>query len=412
MGGMRRPALPRPLSLVLAATLATSALAVGCKSKELPLTATAKIVQQGGKDVILVDVESEPRIEVRLNDSGYSQLGRATTDAKGHATIEIALPEPVAPIPAPTTTSRYGSSSGGGLYGSSSGGLYGSSSGYGGYGSSSGGLYGSSSGYGGTTTSSSALMGPEIKLSVSAEQYQPRTVGRARYRYGNTQVTVRRDPQVRYNMATRAIACVGKPCTGTVSVSSQIRADFSNVEPGTVVDLGGTKARTVTRTLSVSVDATPFLDKVPLADVFQDYPMSSVDLPLSIEPGGDAAITTKCNIPANLLRPALTAFYANAGKGGARFPDEAATAGGAKAIYVSPRGQLLGEAKSARDVDLVAIRTERDRMGCGDGATDAIVAVHERRTGKVATTKTFSAPSCSQDYEERAIEEWLRSLLK
>ncbi len=411
MGGMVRPALPRPLSLALVATLATSALAVGCKSKDLPLTATAKIVQQGGKDVVLVDVESEPRIEVRVNDSSYAAVGRATTDAKGHATIEVALPEPVGPTPAPTTTSRYGSS-GGGLYGSSSGGLYGSSSG-GLYGSSSGygGLYGSSSG-GTTTTSSNALMGSEIKLSLTAEQYQPRTVGRARYRFGNAQVTVRREPSVRYNVTTRGVACVGKPCTGTVSVSSQIRADFTNVEPGTVVDLGGTKARTVSRTLSVSVDATPFLDKVPLADVFQEYPMSSVDVPLSIEPGGDPAITTKCNIPANQLRPALTAFFTNAAKSGARFPEEAATAGGAKAIYVSPRGQLLGEAKSARDVDLVAVRTERDRMGCADGATDAIVTVHERRTGKVTTQKTFSAGSCNQDYEERAIEDWLRSLLK
>ena len=403
--------MPRSVHLALAVALGSLALTSGCKPKDISLTATGKIVQEGGKDVLLVDVVTEPRVEVRANDSSYAQTFRATADENGKATVRVVLPDPTPPPKPNAGTGLLGSSSGShGLYGSS-GSTYGSSGSA--YGSS--GLYGSSgSTYGSSGSSSShALMGPEIRLTLNVEQYQPRTVGRARYRHGTTSVVVQRPAAIRYDTVTRAITCVGKPCAGTVSVASTIRADFSDVEPSTIVDLGGARARTVTRTLAVSVDAAKYLDKVPLADIFQEYPVSSVDIPLRIEPGGGPALETKVNLPANQLRPALTAALAQVAKGGVRFPDEPAAAGGPpRALFYTTRAQLVGEAKQAHEIDLVAVRTDRDRPGCTDGASDAVLTVYERRTGKVVSTKAFTAGMCSLDYDEKAIDDHVHTFVK
>ncbi len=71
---------------------------------------------------------------------------------------------------------------------------------------------------------------------------------------------VRRAPALRYDPASRRLACIGKPCAGTFTAYREAKLDFSDIEPLATVELAGAKARTVTRQLSVSLPLDSYLE--------------------------------------------------------------------------------------------------------------------------------------------------------
>ncbi len=66
---------------------------------------------------------------------------------------------------------------------------------------------------------------------------------------------------------------------------------------------------------------------------------------------------------------------------------------------------LLAPAPASAQLDpMLAQRTK--------GKADAPITVYERRTGKVVSTKAFTAAMCSLDYDEKAIDDHVHSFVK
>lgn len=372
------------------AALLVSALlpgAMGCSQEPFEVRATSTISRVGGTDVLEIDVVTKPRASVRIHDSTYAQSWSATADSTGHAVVRVSLPEPLptppkAPVPqAPPysgpayTRPAYSPPP--------------------------------------VAPVRSVLFGPEIKLDVSADLYEPRKFLKSKFRSAQTQVTVVRAPAVRFDPSTRQLACLVKSCVGTLSLYGDARIDFSDVEPLTTVDFGGSQARTVSRQLNVTLEMKPYLEKVPFADIFKPYPMGNVDLPLELGFADGVKLKTSVNVPANLLRPALNIAFGKVPQGPVRFPGEEAVAGTRSSLLLLPRGELHGKANTVREVDLVAIATDKDRPDCGnDGIVDTDVVVYERRTGKSIAQRRFLAPNCKTDYDDALVEAWVKTFVK
>lgn len=369
-----------PLASLVALGLALGT--TGCSgSKALTATATAQIVRENGSDAVEVVVTTAPNASVTIRDVGYTQSWSTTSDFTGVARLKIPLPEPT---PAPKATPpppKLGSSY--------------------------------TSPYTPPAPPRSALLGPEIKLSISVDHYEPRKLFKSKYKSAQTSVTVVRPAQIRFDPSTRQLACLVKSCTGTFSLYQEARLDFSDIEPVTTATLGPEQARTVTRQLSLTLDMKPYLEKVPLGDMFKPYPMGNVDLPLELGFADGTKLKTSINVAANQLKPALSAMLGKVAAGPVLFPDEEARAGGASALFDVSHQSILGKAAKVRDIDLVAVTTDKDRPGCAtDGSMEADVTVFERRTGKAVGTRHFSAPTCKDDYDDAAAEAWVKSFVK
>ena len=372
---------PRSYALAALAGAALSVTACG-GSKELTVSAEGHVVQKGATDVLEIVVTTAPGANVRVHDTGYTQSFSATADFQGSATIVVNLPDPavVKPTPPPPPP-KYGNSS-----------------------------------YSAPPVSpppKSALLGPEIKLNVNVDSYERRKLFKPKYRSATTTVTVTRPAAVRYDPTTRQIACVAKACTGTFSLYQEARLDFSDIEPLVKVDLAGSKARTVTRQLSVSHDLATYLEQVPLQDMWKPYPMGNVDLPLELAFQDGTTVKTSVNVPANQLKPGLVAFLRKAQGAGVLFPGEERYPGKAASLVYVPSQLLFGKGEKVRDIDLVAFVEDKDHPGCGaDTSVDGEVTVVERRTGKVLGQKRLSAPSCKDDYDDTAAQTFAKSFLK
>lgn len=372
----------------LAVVSALAVGATGCSgSKELTVHATATIVREGTNDVMEIVVACAPNASVSIHDSTYAQSWSATTDFTGTAKVRVPLPEPSAvKPPPPPPPPRYGSN-----YGTPS--------------------YTSTPSY--STPPRSVLLGPEIKLVVSANLYEPRKIFKSKYKSAQTNVTVVRPAALRFDPTTRSIACLGKACTGTFNIYQDARLDFTDIDPMSTVALGPEQGRTITKQLSLTLDMKPFLEKVPLADMFKPYPMGNIDLPLELGFADGTKLSTKINVAANQLKPALVAAFGKVTRGGVLFAGEEAAPGSQRSLLDLSHQTLLGTAATVRDIDLVANLADKDRPGCGtEGTSEADVTVYERRTGKVVATRHFSAPNCKDDYDDAAVEAWVRSFVK
>lgn len=372
---------PRSYALAALAGVALSVTACG-GSKELTVSAEGHVVQKGATDVLEIVVTTAPGANVRVHDSGYTQSFSATADFQGRATVVVNLPDPavVKPTPPPPPP-KYGNSS-----------------------------------YSAPPVSpppKSVLLGPEIKLNVNVDSYERRKLFKPKYRSATTTVTVTRPAAVRYDPATRQIACITKACSGTFSLYQDARLDFSDVEPLAKVDLAGSKARTITRQLSVTHNLVPYLEQVPLQDMWKPYPMGNVDLPLELAFQDGTTVRTSINVPANQLKPGLVAFLRKAQGAGVLFPGEERYPGKAASLVYVPSQLLFGKGEKVRDIDLVAFVEDKDHPGCGaDTSVDGEVTVVERRTGKVLGQKRLSAPSCKDDYDDTAAQTFAKSFLK
>lgn len=361
-----------------------SVLTTGCSQEPFEVSATTSITRVGGIDVLQIDVLTKPKANVRINDSTYAQSWSATADATGHAIVKVNLPEPLTVLPKPPVPQAPS-------YTGPSYPTYGSP----------------------VAPVRSVLYGPEIKLNVSADFYEPRKLFKSRYKSAQTQVTATRAPAVRFDPTTRQIACLGKTCTGTFSLYREARVDFTDIEPLATADLAGSQARTVTRQMNLTLDMKPYLEKVPLGDFFKPYPMGNVDLPLELGFSDGVKLKTNVNVPANLLKPALGEVLGKVSQGAVRFPGEEAAPGNRTSLLFLPREQLYGKAEKVRDLDLVAVATDKDRTECGaEAIVDADVVVYERRTGKSIGQKRFVAPNCKTDYDDAAVEAWVRTFVK
>lgn len=380
----------RPL---LSIVVVASALAVGCKAKPLEVKSTATVVVEGGREKIRVEVQTEPNVDVYASGGGTDTPPSALG---GPSTPGLARPLPPA-----------------------------------------GGYAGSSYSNKVRTDASgkATLIIPiwnenvlEKNLYVYADGMKPGSMGKSKYRYGSSTVLARRQPLVRYATATREVSCVGRACSGTLNAST-FRLDFRDIEPETTVDFGGQKARTTTRLLSVSTELSPYYNKVKLEDVFKEYPLSNFDIPLELEFSDGSKLATKMNFSANALKYPLGTYLASAATAPVLFEGEAP--GGASednAVFVTGyKPRIFGRAELARDVDLVAVLAENRTFRYCDGLkqwfTDAAVTVFERRTAKKRATQSFTAirPRCNENdstssasanYDERAMELWLKGLLK
>ena len=384
-----RPAAPlaRARALAaLAALVAAAAPTAGCSKPEpFEVHATSAITRVGAVDVLQIDVDTKPGANVRANDASYAHSWSVTADARGHAVLRVDLPEPfdgpasptVVPPTSPTVRSEpYGRAP--------------------------------------SPPALSPLLRPEFTISITADQYTSRKPFKGRYASANTKLVVKRAPGLRYDPATRRLACVGKTCAGAFTAYREARLDFSDIEPLATVDLAGAKARTVTRQLSVSLPLESYLEKVPLEDIFKTYPMGSVDLPLVVGFSDGVTLRSNVNVPANQLRPALVDVMSKVARGPVRFHGEEATGANHTSLLSVPGAQLLGKAATVRDLDLVAVTTTKDRVGCrkDEGSVDADVTVYERRTGKALGQRRFLAPSCTDDYDSEAVDAWLGTFVK
>ncbi len=373
-----------PRSLAAMLLIATTApLTAGCAQEPFEVRATSSVTRVGNADVLQIDVVTRPMANVRIRDASYAQLSTTTADANGVAVVRVPLPEP---LPAPKVAPARAPDPPG---------------------------YPRATPLA-PTPPRSTLLGPEITLSVSVDLYEPRKVFKSRYRSAQTQLTVTRAPAVRYDPTTRTIACLAKRCSGTFSIYREARLDFSEIEPLATADFGGSKARTVTSQLSVTVDMRPHLEKVPLADLFKPYPMSSVDLPLVLGFADGTKLKENVNVPANLLRPGLTELLGHVAEGPVRFAGEEATGGNHTSLFFLATDQLHGRAATVRDIDMVAVSTDKERPGCGpnDSVTDAEVVVYERRTGKSLGHRRFPAASCKDDHDSDAAEAWVKTFVQ
>lgn len=386
------PARPARLSLVAArafrggALLTLAALAAGCSKPEpLEVRATSTISRVGAVEVLQIDVDTKPGANVRVNDASYAHSWSATADARGHAVLRVDLPEPfdgpatptVVPPTSPTVRSEpYGRAP--------------------------------------SSPALAPLLRPEFTLTVTADQYTSRKPFKGRYASANTKLVVKRPPALRYDPATRRLACIGKACAAAFSAYREARLDFSDIEPLATVELAGAKARTVTRQLSVSLPLDSYLEKVPLEDMFKTYPMGNVDLPLVVGFSDGVTLRGNVNVPANQLRPALVDTMSKVARGPVRFHGEEATGGNHTSLLSVPGAQLLGKAATVRELDLVAVTTSRDRAGCrkDEASVEADVTVYERRTGKALGQRRFPAPNCTDDYDSDALEAWLGTFVK
>ena len=374
-------------SLGVLALVLGAGLVVGCGgSKELTVRADATVVREGANDVMEIVVTTSPNANVRIHDSTYAQSWTATADFMGQAKVTVPLPEPGVAKVSPPPPPKYGTAY-------------------------SGPSYTAAPSY--TTPPRSVLLGPEIKLTVSADLYEPRKLFKSKYRSAQTNVTVVRPAAIRFDPTSRTIACLGKACTGTFNVYQEARIDFSDIDPMSTVSLGAEQARTITRQLSISLDMKPLLEKVPLADIFKQYPMGNVDLPLELGFADGTKLKTNVNVAANQMKPALAAAFTKVAQGGVLFAGEEASPGNHTSLLDLSHQTLVGTAAKVRDIDLVAVLTDKDRPGCGtEGTSEADVKVYERRTGKVIGTRHFSAPTCKEDYDDAAVEAWVKTFVK
>jgi len=382
-GSLSRSLVPSGAFGALGVAAALSLGAVGCGgSKELTVSASATVLREGNTDVMEIVVTTAPNATVSIHDSGYTQTWNATADFLGQAKVRVPLPEPTAAPKVNPPPPKYGSTP----------------------------SYTSTPSY---AAPRPVLLGPEIKLGVNVSHYTPRKLFKSRYQSAQTSLTVTRPAAVRFDPSTRQIACLGKACTGTFNIYQDARLDFTDIEPVSTVALGPEQARTVTRQLSLTLELRPFLEKVPLNDMFKPYPMGNIDLPLELGFNDGTKVRTNVNIGANQLKPALMAAFAKVAQGPVLFPGEEAAPGNHTSLVNLSRQTVLGNATKVRDVDLVAVVTDKDRPGCGtEGSMEADITVYERRTGKAIGTRHFSAPSCKDDYDDAAAEAWVKSFVK
>lgn len=364
--------------VVLGAALALT----GCRSKPLQMTATGKVLTDGPKEKVVLDIQTEPGVEV----STYTGSRNAVTaDATGKATLTV-------------DWDAYGADKT---------------------------FYIS-----GNKTEKRLVGRPRFRYgSVSVTLKRPPGV----------KITPSATTSSTSTYGTRAsVACVGgKSCTGTIANS--LTLTLTDVDAGTTVDYAGTKGRTATRTISLSPDVGQYLGAVSLADIFKEYPVSSFDLPLKLEFSDGTTVQTKANLPANALRPALGSTFSKLSQGPVRFPGDGDGPVGSRSLLLVPKGTLFGDATKMADLDLVAVVTDKTRtLSCGSyrGAItgkittldrnlyDGEVKVYERRTGKVRASRTFlaEAPACPTStynsasltayYDQTQLEPWLRTQVK
>lgn len=381
------PRAPRSYRLVAPLALAVAAATTGCTRPEpLEVRATSSLSRVGATEVLQIDVDTAPGANVRANDATYAHSWSATADASGHAVFRIDLPEPFDGPATPTVIPPTSPTLGGAPYGRASP----------------------------VPTTVSPLLRPELTLSITADKYTSRRLFKGRYASASTKVVVKRAAALRYDPATRRLACIGKPCAGVFTAYREGKLEFSDIEPLATVELGGAKARTVTRQLSVSLPLDRYLEKVPLDDMFKAYPMGSVDLPLAVGFPDGVTLRGNVNVPANLLRPALVETLGQVARVPVRFHGEEATGGNHTSLLSLPGAQLFGNAATVRELDLVAVTTDKDHPGCRKDETsiDADVTVYERRTGKAIGQRRHPAPNCTDDYDSEAVATWLRTFVK
>lgn len=235
------------------------------------------------------------------------------------------------------------------------------------------------------------------------------------------------------------LRCSDGSCEGTISDS--LAVVLLKAKNGTKVTAAGRTGPPATEGAAVAIaDAKNLVAKANLVDIMT----KGMPLDVAVEFPDGAKITSTVQVPAETMTKAVDVLLRKVNDGGLMLDGETAeTKPGSALFYAISPPQILGDAKSIRDIGRVALlETDTREKKCGkyqsdDGMTggtyeirmvDATITVHDRITGRlVGKKKKFPAvgkPECPKsfraewggafseqlNFDDKAVFAWLRDV--